>query len=85
MRARENGRYMVRATNNGITALIDERGEIVARVPQFVATTLSGTVELFTGRTPWSRWGNWPLLVLCGLLLLANCYQIRGTLPTAKS
>lgn len=83
MRARENGRYMVRATNNGISALIDERGEIIASVPQFVATTLSGTVELFTGRTPWSRWGDWPLLALCGLLLLANFYQIRAPAPIA--
>ena len=85
MRARENGRYMVRATNNGISALINERGEITASVPQFVATTLTGTVELFTGRTPWSRWGDWPLLGLCGLLLLGNFCQIRRPLPTAKS
>jgi apolipoprotein N-acyltransferase len=85
MRARENGRYMVRATNNGISALINERGEVLASVPQFIATTLTGTVELFTGRTPWSRWGDWPLLALCGLLLLANFYQIRPPVPTAKS
>lgn len=76
MRARENGRSLVRATNNGISALIDARGEVVARAPQFEPTTLSGTVELFTGRTPWSRWGDWPLLMLCGLLLLANFVQI---------
>ncbi len=82
MRARENGRYMVRATNNGISALIDERGNIVAQAPQFEAATLSGTVQLFTGRTPWSRWGNWPLLVLCWLLLLANFYQIRTSSQT---
>ena len=86
MRALENGRYMVRATNNGISALIDERGHIVARAPQFEAATLSGTVQLFTGHTPWSRWGNWPLLVLCWLLLLANFYQIRSpSLTTGKS
>lgn len=78
MRALENGRYMVRATNNGISALIDERGRIVARAPQFEAATLSGTVQLFSGHTPWSRWGNWPLLVLCWLLLLTNFYQIRS-------
>jgi apolipoprotein N-acyltransferase len=77
MRARENGRYMVRATNNGITALIDEKGAIVAQAPQFEAATLSGTVRIFTGRTPWSRWGNWPVLLFCWLLLLANFYQIR--------
>jgi apolipoprotein N-acyltransferase len=82
MRARENGRYMVRATNNGISALINEQGEIVARMPQFEAATLRGTVQLFTGRTPWSYWGNWPVLVLCWLLLLANFYQIRPLSPS---
>jgi apolipoprotein N-acyltransferase len=76
MRALENGRWLARATNNGITALVDHRGVIVAQAPQFEATTLSGTVQLMSGRTPWSRWGNWPLLLVCGLLLAANFYQI---------
>lgn len=84
MRARENGRYMVRATNNGISALIDARGNIVAQAPQFEAATLRGSVQLFAGRTPWSRWGDWPLLALCGLILLANFYQIRTFSPTGK-
>lgn len=78
MRALENGRSMVRATNNGISALIDAKGHIIAQAPQFEAATLSGTVELFSGRTPWSRWGDWPLLLLCGLILMANFYQIRS-------
>lgn len=85
MRARENGRWMVRATNNGISALIDDKGELVAAAPQFVATTLTGTVQLFDGLTPWARWGDWPLLMLCGLLLMANFYQIRPPPTTDKS
>ncbi len=84
MRARENGRAMVRATNNGISALIDARGNVTAQAPQFEAATLSGTVQLFTGRTPWSRWGDWPLLALCGLILLMNFYQIRTKFPFGK-
>ena len=70
MRARENGRYMLRATNNGVTALIDERGRILQRAPQFEVATLSGELQLFSGRTPYSRWGDWPLLLLCTGLLL---------------
>ena len=85
MRARENGRYMVRATNNGISALINERGEVVARAPQFEAATLSGTVQLFSGRTPWSRWGDWPLLALCGVLVLLNLVQIRLPFLTGRN
>jgi apolipoprotein N-acyltransferase len=64
MRARELGRYMVRATNNGVSALINSRGEIIARTEQFRAETLEGEVAIFEGRTPYSRWGSWPVLGL---------------------
>jgi apolipoprotein N-acyltransferase len=85
MRARENGRYMVRATNNGVSALISEKGEIVARTPQFETATLSGTVRLFTGSTPWSAWGNWPLLLLCWGVVLASLYRLRHAPVTPPS
>jgi apolipoprotein N-acyltransferase len=77
MRALENGRYMVRATNNGVSALIDEKGHIIARTPQFEAATLTGSVQMFSGRTPYSYWGNWPVLLFGWLLLLANVYLMR--------
>jgi apolipoprotein N-acyltransferase len=77
MRARENGRYMVRGTNNGVSALINERGEIVASTKQFTAETLQGEIKLFTGRTPYSYWGSWPVLGFCLMVLLATCYPRR--------
>lgn len=64
MRAAENGRYMVRATNNGVSAMINEKGQIVAQSEQFVATTLSSQVTLFDGQTPFSRIQSTPLFVL---------------------
>lgn len=66
MRARELGRYMVRATNNGISALINSSGEVIARTQQFRAETLEGEIVIHQGRTPYSRWGSWPVL---GLML----------------
>ena len=72
MRALENGRWLLRGTNNGVTAIIDHRGEVTARLPQFEAGVLTGTFHTMTGRTPYSRFGNWPFLaVLSGLALLA--------------
>src|SRR5262249_28022396 len=35
IRAIETGRFMLRATNTGVTAIIDPRGAVVARLPQF--------------------------------------------------
>jgi apolipoprotein N-acyltransferase len=75
MRALELGRYMVRATGNGVTALIDEHGQITARVPQFERTVLTGKVQAFTGLTPYARYGSWPILGFC-LLALGACLII---------
>jgi len=70
MRALEAGRYLIRATNNGVTALVDARGHIIKQVPQFERTVLSGEVYAMQGMTPFSRTGDWPVLGLCGVMLV---------------
>ena len=70
MRALENGRYMIRGTNNGVSAIIDHRGQIVARTPQFVATALVGEVEVMLGNTPFGSFGVTPVITACGVTLL---------------
>jgi apolipoprotein N-acyltransferase len=77
MRALEAGRWLMRATNTGITALIDPSGNVVARSPQFTPTVLVGTVEARTGLTPYARWGNAPALAAAGLLLLCSIRRRR--------
>ncbi|MHB1370600.1 apolipoprotein N-acyltransferase [Pseudomonas sp. JL972] len=69
MRALEAGRWMIRATNNGITVLIDPRGRITEQVPQFEEAVLYGEVTPMQGLTPYLRWRSWPLIVVCTLLL----------------
>ena len=83
MRAVENGRYLLRATNNGITAIVDERGKPVparamlagkttndvATLPQFEAGVLDGTFHVVHGQTPFARFGHAWLLVLAAALL----------------
>ena len=72
MRALETGRWLLRATNTGISAIIDARGQLVARSPQFEAFVLSGEFEPRRGMTPYARLGDWPVLVLCaGVIVLA--------------
>ncbi|MCL7929793.1 apolipoprotein N-acyltransferase [Halomonas llamarensis] len=70
LRALENGRYVARATSNGITAIIDAQGRIVARAPQFEAATLTGDVYAMQGFTPFTRMGSWPTWLLAVLLVL---------------
>jgi apolipoprotein N-acyltransferase len=64
MRSLETGRPMLRATNDGVTALIGYDGSVIARLPQFRQAVLSGTVQPRDGLTPYMRFGNVPLLLL---------------------
>lgn len=70
MRALENGRYLIRGTNNGVSAIIDHRGRLLARSEQFVETTLVGQVEPMIGRTPFGTFGSTPVVAGSALALL---------------
>ncbi|EGK12771.1 apolipoprotein N-acyltransferase [Psychrobacter sp. 1501(2011)] len=78
MRSLETGRWFMRATNTGVTAIIDHTGKIVARAPQFERTVLRGEVQSRTGTTPYVRFGNTPVLLLIGLMLLLSYLGKRG-------
>ncbi len=77
MRALEAGRWMIRATNNGVSALIDPRGKITVTVPQFQQAVLRGSVVPMQGLTPYLRWQSWPLILLCFLCLIPAVLQRR--------
>jgi apolipoprotein N-acyltransferase len=82
MRARETGRPMLRATNTGISALIDHQGRVTAQSPQFEAAVVTGEVVPRQGATPYVRWGNVPIVLLCaGLLLVAGFLRSRSRQP----
>ncbi len=63
MRALETGRYLLRATNTGISAVIGPHGTILARSPQFEADALSARVVGREGATPYVRAGNVPVIL----------------------
>jgi len=79
MRALENGRWFMRATNTGVTAIIDHKGRIVERAPQFERTVLRGNVQARVGNTPFMRFGNYPVLFIMALLLLLGYLGKRAT------
>ncbi|MBL8496595.1 apolipoprotein N-acyltransferase [Nitrosomonas sp. JL21] len=81
MRALETGRYMLRATNTGVTAIIDERGKVLQTIEIFTTAALHGWAQGFSGATPYVRTGNFVLLVLAGLILtlgLMSAFRGRG-------
>jgi apolipoprotein N-acyltransferase len=69
MRSLETGRPMLRATNNGATAVIGPKGETLAELPAYRQGVLSATVQGMTGSTPYIRFGNLLFLLLSALAL----------------
>jgi len=85
MRAVENGRWLLRATNNGVTAIVDPRGKVTAQLPQFEAGVLRGAIEVMQGRTPYSVLGHWPVLaVLLAIGLWLLWLRRRAALVASK-
>ncbi|TNG92287.1 apolipoprotein N-acyltransferase [Pasteurellaceae bacterium USgator11] len=72
MRALENGKAVIRATNTGITAFIGNQGQVLQQAPQFEATTLTTELKLETIATPYSVFGDKPLYLLSLVLLVFN-------------
>jgi len=80
MRALEQKRYLLRGTNNGVTAIVGPDGRIVSRLPQFKAAVLRGEIFAMKGMTPYVEFGNMPILVLIfGLLLTLMMWRFRYT------
>ncbi len=70
MRALETARPLLRATNTGITAIIDAQGQVVAQLAPLTQATLEGSVQATSGSTPFIRMGNLPILLLAALTLV---------------
>lgn len=69
MRAVETGRYLLRAANTGVSAIIAPDGRIRQTMPWFTQGVVRGEYRDSTVRTPYQRWGDLPLLALIVPLL----------------
>jgi apolipoprotein N-acyltransferase len=84
MRALESGRYLLRGTNTGVSAVIDPHGAVVARAPQFEATVLRARFAAHAGVTPYVALGDGPLLLLLVLAVAGALVHARRRAPAAR-
>ncbi len=78
MRAIENGKTLIRATNNGRTAIVNARGEIVKSIPPFKEGVLESTVYASTNnpQTLYSQFGD-KLVIFLSVIMIAFTLGIR--------
>jgi apolipoprotein N-acyltransferase len=83
-RALEHQKSLIRATNSGISAIIDRRGKIVQRQDFFEKKELKGEISIYEGNTPFSIIGNY---LIYGYIILMYMYlfQLKRTNVLNKS
>ncbi len=77
LRAAEEGLPVVRATPTGISAVVDARGRLVARLPWRTAGFMEQPLPDARPPTPFARFGNWLPWALALALMLAGFAQAR--------
>ncbi|MGQ0501910.1 MAG: apolipoprotein N-acyltransferase [Panacagrimonas sp.] len=77
MRALETGRWLIRATNTGISAFIAPDGQVRARSGQYTTELMRGQIIPRGGLTPYARWGDQPLWMLSALALVGGLFLKR--------
>lgn len=81
VRAVETGRYLVRAANTGISAVIDPYGRVVTRTALFETATIVADVRWRTTPTVYLRIGDsfvYACLVITGLAIVISVRTNRG-------
>jgi apolipoprotein N-acyltransferase len=82
LQAVERGRDLVQASPTGYSAIINNKGTVVARSSLSARDVLLGTVALRGGATPFSSIGSWPTLAIAAACLLAG--QLRAHRSTLR-
>jgi len=72
LRAIATGRYLLRAGNDGITAVVDPHGRVLQRLPRHVAAALTAHFAFRDTITPFVRYGRWYVPALAVLTLLVT-------------
>lgn len=82
-RAVETRRWLLRAANTGISAIVSPKGEVVAQTPIFVRTSVTGPFGPLRGLTPYVKLGDWFPWALALVLILCAIPRRPGQGPSS--
>ena len=71
LRALETGRYLLRTTNTGVTAIVDASGNIIQQAPLFETAVVTDSVTPMGGMTPYARIGDTLIMSILAILTLS--------------
>ena len=77
LRAAEARRYLVRAASTGVSGIFDPYGRPVATVEANIEGTARAGVYARTGLSAYHRWGEFPLLYICGILIIVAFVRVQ--------
>ncbi len=77
MRALEFQKPYLSATNNGATLAVLPNGAVQAQLANNTQGTLNVTVQGMAGQTPYSRWGDWAVVLLAVLVLSVSLLRTK--------
>jgi apolipoprotein N-acyltransferase len=77
LRSMEAGRPTIRAANDGVSAVIGHRGELITTAPEYEANVMRAVLQPRSGLTPYARTGNWLVIPLVLVLGCASAYVRR--------
>jgi apolipoprotein N-acyltransferase len=80
VRALENGRYLIRVTNRGHSALIDSHGKIITQSKLFVKDIIKGEIFPVSGATPYMLIGSAPILSIIFLLIVITTRRKKSAI-----
>jgi|GEM_PF-783926 apolipoprotein N-acyltransferase len=75
LKAAENGKYLIRATNTGITKIVNPYGKVEAQLQPYTRGILAGDIYLSDKTTFYARYGDlilYAAIILLGILFLAE-------------
>ncbi len=79
-------RFLIFANNNGLSSVINEQGQIVAKAPLWQKSNVNHTIHLLTQITPWVRWGDKPTFAFSLLILIMHfSWRIRRRVEIKNS